>query len=126
NSVDEGIVFYDAQLEPVQANPAFLAMFNMTEGGRMMTRAAVHHEHLIQFLGSETKYWSLFDNLRRKPGQTCTDEIEVPARMEGRVPRTYVRRATIVLGADGQQRGVLAIYRDITSMVAMDRVKDEF
>ncbi|HOE96771.1 MAG TPA: ATP-binding protein [Candidatus Sumerlaeota bacterium] len=126
NSVDEGIIFYNAQLEPVQANPSFLAMFNMTERGRYMSRGGTHHEHMIQFLGSESKYWALFENLRRNPGQTYADELEVPARVEGRVNRTYVRRATLIHATDGRQRGVLAIYKDVTSLVAMDRVKDEF
>ena len=127
NSVDEGIIIYNEALEPVEANSAFLASFGLTEGSPAMFSAHVHHEHMIQWIGSEAKYWSVFNAMRTHPEQVCTDEIEVAAGMETRGGgRLFRRKAMVVCGADGASQGVLMIYKDATAAKAIDQVKDEF
>jgi signal transduction histidine kinase len=127
NSVDEGIVFYDAMLEPIQANAAFLTTFNLTEGAMAMKSGPIHHEYMIQWIGSETKYWSLFNVLRDNPEQSYTDELERVPPPDGRAARKVFRRSAMTLcGAEGERRGVLAVYKDLTTIKAIDRVKDEF
>lgn len=126
NSVDEGIVIYDEQLEPVQANAAFLMAFNIAEESEALTSGHAHHEHMIQHIGSETKYWSLFNTVRNNPEKSYTDELDVQSKDAKGPLRVFLRRATTACGADGNPRGVLVIYKDMTRMKAMDRVKDEF
>ena len=126
NSVDEGIIFYNELLQPVQANAAFMMAFTLTENGEAMQSGHNHHEHMIQCLGSETKYWTLFNALRNNPEQTYTDELESPTGNPKDPVRLYLRRATTACGADGRARGVLVIYKDVTRIKAIDKVKDEF
>ena len=126
NSVDEGIILYNEQLEPVQANAAFMLTFNMAEESKAMQSSHVHHEHMIQQIGSETKYWSLFNTLKQNPEQSYTDELEVQSKEAKGPVRVFLRRATAACGADGNPRGVLVIYKDMTKLKAMNRVKDEF
>lgn len=126
NSVDESIIFYDDQLDPVQANAAFMMAFRMNEDGKPMKSGHAHHEHMIQHIGSETKYWSLFNTLKNNPDQSYTDELEVQSKDAKGPVRMFLRRAATVRGADGSARGVIAVYKDVTKMKAMDRVKDEF
>ena len=127
NSIDEGIIFYNEQLEPVQANAAFLLTFNMNEDDATMRAGQAHHERMIQFIGSETKYWSLFNALRGNPEQTYTDELEVRPQgdAKGNV-KVLLRRASCACRPDGSIRGMLAIYKDLTKIKMIDRVKDEF
>ncbi|MCL5270170.1 MAG: hypothetical protein M1457_06405, partial [bacterium] len=127
NSVDEGIILYNNNFDPIQANTAFLTLFNMTDNGVAMQSGTAHHEQMIQLTGSETKYWSLFNSLRNHPEQTYTDELEAPAPpgSKGR-EKAYLRRASTICGANDEYRGVLAIYKDITTMKAVDRAKDDF
>lgn len=127
NSVDEGIIFYDEQLEPVQANAAFLMAFNMSEDDVRMRAGHAHHEQMIQLIGSETKYWSLFNALRGNPEQSYTDELELKPKGGGKGPyRALLRRGAAACGADGAVRGILVIYKDLTKIKMIDRVKEEF
>ena len=127
NSVDEGVILYNSQLEPVQANAAFLLAFGLAESDAATTSSHEHHEHLIQQIGSETKYWMLFNSLRHNPEQSYMDEVEArPAGGNGDQQRVFLRRATNTCGADGEPRGVMVVYKDVTKMKKMDKVKDEF
>ncbi|MCE5229658.1 HAMP domain-containing histidine kinase [bacterium] len=126
NSIDEGVVFYDSSRKPVMANAAFQAMFNMGGNPRLMSSAAAHHEHMIQALGSESKYWSLFEALRRWPEQQYTDEISPPGQEGRRKPRAYTRRAMNAADAAGEHHGTIVVYKDVSRDKAIDRAKDEF
>lgn len=128
NSVDEGIVIYNEQLSPVQANNAFLLTFEFEDEGRAMRSAHEHHEHMIQRVGSETKYWAVFNTLKNNPEQSYVDELEVPGKggKHANPQRVFLRRAMASHAADGAPRGVLVVYKDMTRIKAMDRVKDEF
>lgn len=122
DSVDEGVVLYDAARKPILANSSFLAMFNMAENPRLMQSASAHHEHMIQTLGSESRYWSLFEALRRWPEQQYTDELTPPER--DRKPRAFTRRG---MNESGGERGaMIVVYKDVTRDKAIDRAKDEF
>lgn len=123
NSVDEGVVLYDAARKPVMANAAFLAMFDMGDQPRLMASAPAHHEHMVEALGSESRYWSLFEALQRWPGQQYTDELTPPAR-GGKKPRTFTRRGMNEAGGD--RGATIVVYKDITRDKAIDRAKDEF
>ena len=80
----------------------------MTENSKLMRSGHAHHENMIQFLGSESRYWSLFDTLHKHPEQTYTDQIEGPAPKDPRAtPTVHLRRATSVCGADGRHKGIL-------------------
>lgn len=122
NSVDEGVVLYDTARKPIMANAAFLFMFNMGDNPRLMTSAAAHHEHMIQALGSESRYWSLFEALRRWPEQQYTDELTPPARDLN--PRAFTRRGMNEAG--GERGAMIVVYKDVTRDKAIDRAKDEF
>ncbi len=127
NSVDEAIILYNNEKEPVQANAAFLTTFNLTDSGPAMSDAHFHHEHMTQFIGSEAKYWSIFNNLQDSPELTYTDELEAPQpRASKQAPKILSRRAMVVCGAENERRGVLVIYNDVTNIKAMDQAKDEF
>ncbi len=127
NSVDEGIIIYNNNFDPVQGNASFMMLFNLTDNGNNMLSGTAHHEHMIQAIGSETKYWSLFNSLRDHPEQAYTDELEILRAANGnRGYRAFLRRATSICGAEGEYRGVLVIYKDITDLKAVDRVKDDF
>lgn len=123
NSVDEGIVLYDAARKPVMANAAFLSMFNMAENPRLMSSASAHHEHMIQALGSESRYWSMFEALRRWPEQQYTDELTPPGR-DQRKARAFTRRGMNEAG--GERGAMIVVYKDVTRDKAIDRAKDEF
>lgn len=125
NSVDEGIIFYDEQLEPVQANAAFMVAFGMGEDDAVMRSGSAHHERMIQLIGSETKYRSLFTALQNNPDQSYTDELELKPKGDGAY-RVLLRRATCACRPDGTPRGMLVIYKDLTKFKMIDRVKDEF
>ncbi|MEN6626747.1 MAG: ATP-binding protein [Candidatus Sumerlaeia bacterium] len=125
NSVEEGIVIYDAGRKPILANMAFLTMFNPGDDARLMNDASAHHEYMIQAAGSETRYWSLFEALRRWPEQQYTDEISIAVDTRRR-PRAYTRRAMTATDAAGEQRGIIVVYKDVTRDKAIDRAKDEF
>lgn len=127
NSVDEGIIFYDEQLEPVQANGAFLLAFSMSEDDEAMRNSHAHHERMIRLIGSETKYRSLFSALQSNPDQSYTDELELKPKGDGASAyRVMLRRATCAIRPDGTPRGMLVIYKDLTKFKMIDRVKDEF
>jgi signal transduction histidine kinase/sensor domain CHASE-containing protein len=127
-SVDEGIVLYDGQLAPVQANAAFLTMFQMTENNLATTDAHRHHEDMVRLLGRETRYWALFEALRRDPVRAYTDEIETPLPKDNKIqrPRGYLRRAIAVTDPHDALHGILVIYKDISTLKDIERVKDEF
>ena len=124
NSVEEGIVIYDGQATPLLANTAFLGMFGFA--GADLRQGTSHHEHLVRRFGSESKYWSVFDALRRHPEQHYADELTAPDLRKPLDGRAYVRRAMTVTTPEGERRGLIVIYKDVTRAKAADRVKDEF
>jgi signal transduction histidine kinase/sensor domain CHASE-containing protein len=138
NSVDEGIVLYDANANPVQANTPFLSMFGLGEnalpGETAFPRGAsrkAHHEHMAQLAGSESRYLALFRALQRHPEQIYTDELELHSISERPgvnrpAQRNFLRRAMAISGADGERRGLLVIYKEVTSIKSIERAKDEF
>ncbi len=77
----------------------------------------------VEALGSESRYWSLFEALQRWPGQQYTDELTPPAR-GGKKPRTFTRRGMNEAGGD--RGATIVVYKDITRDKAIDRAKDEF
>jgi signal transduction histidine kinase len=78
-------------------------------------------------VGSESKYFSLFEALRRHPVQSYSDELALPASNNGKgSQRVFRRQATTLCDSDGDRQGVLVIYKDVTTIKHIDRVKDEF
>jgi signal transduction histidine kinase len=128
NSVDEGVVLYDDKLEPVQANAAFLAMFQMTEKGMTSAGAARHHDDMVRLLGRETRYWAMFEALKRDPARAYSDEIDTPLPKDNKIrrPRYFLRRAVAATDARDAMSGVLVIYKDVSTLKDIERVKDEF
>jgi signal transduction histidine kinase len=128
NSVDEGIVLYDEQLAPVQANAAFLTMFQMTTSSQEMTDLRAHHEAMVRLFGRETRYWVLFEAIRRDPARAFADEIEPPAPKDQKLQRarSFLRRAVAVADASDRLHGILVVYKDVTTFKDVERVKDDF
>jgi signal transduction histidine kinase len=128
NSVDEGIVLYDEQLTPVQANAAFLTMFQMTTNSQEMTDLRAHHAAMVRRLGRETRYWVLFETIRRDPARAFADEMEPSPPKEPKIPRarSFLRRAVAVADATGRLQGILVVYKDVTTIKDIERVKDDF
>jgi signal transduction histidine kinase len=128
NSVDEGIILYDAQLTPVQANAAFLTTFQMTERGQSMTGGRRHHDYMVKLLGRETRYWAMFEALKRDPVRAYTDELETPPPKNKKIKhaRTFLRRAVAVTDPNDELHGILVIYKDVSTLKDIERVKDEF
>lgn len=125
NSVEEGVVLYDRDLRPIQVNAAFLGLFEMREEDPELSDPERHHQKLIALLGSEARYRAVFNNLRRDPYTTYTDELITPSS-EDRPMRVFLRRGTTIIDAEGEARGMLVIYQDQTAMREIERAKDEF
>jgi PAS domain-containing protein len=127
SSVREGIILYDMGREPVQANGAFLSMFHMTESGEAMNSGKEHHNRMKQILGNTELYWDIFNSLDEVPEKVCKDDMDVPDTGGGRgTERHYTRQASMVCNADGEKRGYVLIYKDLSNEKELDRVKNAF
>lgn len=126
NNVDEGIILYDEQLVPLQANESFKQTFRALDGRAPLDgNAERHHRAMSALFQNESQYWALFNKLRANPELPVSDEIEIRHGSDEK-PRTYQRRATAVCGPGGHRRGYLVIYQDATAKRAIERMKEDF
>lgn len=127
NNVDEGIILYDEDLIPLQANTSFKRTFDARLSLDFMKAGAeLHHGEMARLFQNEAQYWSLLNNIRNNPERAFTDEIETKPRDEDEPRRYYQRRATTVCGPDGSRRGYLVLYRDISESRTVERLKEDF
>lgn len=127
NNVDEGIILYDENLNPLQANESFKQSFvSPDEQSRLDPLAESHHRKMSGLFQNESQYWALLNKLRANPERPVADEIEVRHEGTEEKPRSYQRRATAVCGPDGSRRGYLVIYQDMTAKRNVERLKEDF
>lgn len=127
NNVDEGIILYDENLNPLQTNDAFVAAFGGEAAfGAAQDSADKHHYKMSSLFQLESQYWAIFNTLRENPEEPAQDEIQTRTEGDNSAPLFYQRRATAVRGPDGDRRGYLVIYQDQTPKRTVERLKDDF
>ncbi|GEM_PF-4218061 len=127
NNVDEGIVLYDENLAPLQANAAFKRTFGLEEGRHGLDAdAETHHQGMAARFLAGAQYDRLLHHLRESPERPYVDEIEARGGSSPQGTRYFQRRATAVTGPSGERAGYLVLYQDITHTRTVERLKEDF
>lgn len=128
NNVDEGIILYDRNFNPLQANAVFKHAFcSGQNAGCLELSQLEHHRAMAPLFQNESHYWALLNNLRERPEELFTDEIELKHSEGEDAPRRYYqRRVTTVCRPDGSQQGYLVIYQDVTPARNVEKLKEDF
>lgn len=124
SSVDEGIILYDEEMQPLQANAVFKQTFLGANGADALAPDYDHHRAMAGIFQNEVQYWALLNNLKENPERPLSDEIEL--KRSAGPARHFQRRAATVCRPDGSRRGYLVIYQDITATRNVERLKEDF
>ncbi len=125
NNVNESVVLYDDEWQPIQANIAFKKAFS-TPDLDLFEKPDEHHQRMAAQFKSPEHYWSLINGIKDEPERPLSDEIEFTGGGPGSKPKFYQRWATTVCRPDGSRHGYLIIYQDITPAKNVEQLKDDF
>ncbi|MBI1785479.1 CHASE domain-containing protein, partial [Candidatus Sumerlaeota bacterium] len=126
NNVNEGIVLYDEDWRPLQANIAFKQAFGATGNPFLFEHPEEHHREMAVRFKNEAQYWGLLNTLKENPERPLSDEIEFRLSDDPTRTRYFQRWASSVCRPDGSRRGYLVIYQDITPAKNVEKLKEDF
>ncbi|MDZ7264549.1 MAG: response regulator [candidate division KSB1 bacterium] len=117
NSMADGVLVINRELQLVLWNPMALKMLNLSQQPE-------HGQHIQQILPQPELVQLILQATAPDASKytTISEEIEMAAP----TPHTLMANISVVRDDNGDQLGVVSILRDITSLKEIDRLKSQF
>jgi signal transduction histidine kinase len=115
--IGDGVIVTDTHLSLLLMNPVAVRIFKL---GRDVPPGA-----FVPELIPNEQFDSLLREALENPERAAIKEIEFGAQ-DNKPPVIYQGLASVISGAEGQIRGLVAVLRDITSQKELERMKSNF
>ncbi len=119
SSIDEGLVFVDAELKIANINPAAAKIFNITP-------RAAEERHFLEIINQSTLFEYIKKAVETGKRPVIEPDHNILTIEQNEHANYYQFYITLVQTHDGAGRGAVLLLRDITRLKELDQLKSQF